>query len=370
MKLDIVIAGLTITSSWGNGHATTYRALIKALSRRGHRVTFLERDVPWYEEHRDLAAPSYCTTQLYRSTREFTARYDRLIRDADLVILGSYVPAGKVIGEWMVRHARGVTAFYDIDTPVTLAGLENGKVDYISCALIPRFDLYLSFTGGPTLDVIQEVYGSPRARPLYCAVDAEIHAPRKVDLRWQLGYIGTYSPDRQPALDRMLLEPARRMPDLRFAVAGPQYPVDVRWSSNVDRIEHLPPRSHAEFYCAQRYTLNITRADMIAAGYSPSVRLFEAAACGVPVISDRWSGVDRFFAPGKEILLANTASDVIEIFASLPESRRRAMAAAARKRVLQHHTAEQRASALEDYYRETIDRRPAKKALERAVSPV
>jgi len=364
MKLDIVIVGLTITSSWGNGHATTYRGLAKALSRRGHRVTFLERDVPWYRQHRDLPQPPYCRVELYRTLREFPGRYSRLIASADLVILGSYVPDGAVLGDWITMHARGVTAFYDIDTPITLAGLQAGKVGYVSTGLIPRFDLYLSFTGGPVLDIIEQKYGSPAARAFYCAVDPDVHAPVDVKPRWQLGYIGTYSKDRQPGLQRMLLEPARRLPGHRFVVGGPQYPLRIRWPANVDRIEHLPPQAHAAFYCAQRYTLNITRADMVAAGHSPSVRLFEAAACGVPIISDRWPGIEKMLIPEQEILIAETAEQVTDILEGIPEERRRSIAAAARKRVLRNHTAEHRAKALEEFYKEVLERDRTKRRIE------
>ena len=351
MNLNIVIMGLSITSSWGNGHATTYRALIKALAARGHKVTFLERDTRWYREHRDLATSPDCRIELYDSLRDLPRR-SALIASADLVVLGSFVPDGTAIGDWITSTARGVTAFYDVDTPVTLKRLESGEGDYISRALIPRFNIYLSFTGGPTLDLIEDQYGSPRARALYCSVDPEIHKPVPASTRWALGYLGTYSEDRQPALDRLLLEPARRMPHERFVVAGAQYPKSIAWPANVERIEHLPPSVHREFYCSQRFTLNVTRADMALAGWSPSVRLFEAAACGTPVISDRWPGIETFFTQGKEIALADATDDVMQLLGATSDKHHGSMAAAARARVLRQHSAEQRAIALENYYRE------------------
>lgn len=352
MTLDIVIFGLSITSSWGNGHATTYRALIKALNARGHRVTFLERDVPWYREHRDLADPPYCRTELYETLAEVPARFGQLVAGADVVMLGSYVPDGAAVGDWIGMNARGVTAFYDIDTPVTLAKLAHGKAEYLTPALIPRFDLYLSFTGGPVLDLIERTYGSPRARALYCAVDPDLHSPVDVPLEWSLGYLGTYSDDRQPVLERLLLAPARRLTDQAFVVAGSMYPHDLIWPDNVQRIEHLSPDRHGAFYCAQRFTLNVTRADMIETGYSPSVRLFEAAACGVPIISDRWPGIETFFTPGDEIFLADSSEDVCRILLEVPETRRRDVTLAAHKRALQEHSALRRAEQLEDYIRE------------------
>jgi spore maturation protein CgeB len=352
MKLDIAIFGLSITSSWGNGHATTYRALVKALAKQGHRVTFLERDVRWYREHRDLHSWPYCRIELYDTLKAVPRLYRQLIVNADLVILGSFVTNGAALANWITAAARGVTAFYDIDTPVTLKRLEDGNAEYICAANIPCFDLYLSFTGGPTLDLIESTYGSPRARALYCAVDPQVHAPVAAVPRWELGYIGTYSEDRQAALEQLLIEPARQMPGRRFVVAGAQYPASISWPGNIDRIEHLPPSAHPEFYCSQRYTLNLTRSEMVSAGFSPSVRLFEAAACGVPIISDRWPGIGTFFVPGKEVLLAHSSEAVIELLKGVSEVERRNIAAAAHKRVLQSYTADLRAIQLEQYYRE------------------
>jgi spore maturation protein CgeB len=354
MTLDIVVFGLSITSAWGNGHASTYRALIKALSRRGHRVTFLERDMPWYRSRRDLHEAGYCRIELYDRLADVARRFGPLVRDADLVIQGSYVPDGIVLGDWITSHARGVTSFYDIDTPVTLSKLDSGEVDYLAPHLIPRYDLFLSFTGGPTLRHIERHYGSPRARALYCTVDLDSHAPAQRDDKWSLGYLGTFSADRDTALTSLLVRPADHFPQQRFVIAGAQYPNERHWPPNVEHMEHVAPADHAAFYAAQRFTLNITRADMVRRGYSPSVRLFEAAACGTPIISDRWPGLETFFTPGEEILMADGTGDVIEILTSVSEERRRAIAAAARKRLLGSHTADHRARELEQYYLEAI----------------
>ncbi len=350
--MRIVILGLSITSSWGNGHATTYRALVRQLADRGHEVLFLERDLPWYADNRDMPRPPGTRTELYDSVASLKSRFLAEVRDADAVIVGSYVPEGIEVGEWVTGQARGVTAFYDIDTPVTLAKLGNGGTDYISKALIPKYDVYLSFTGGPTLDRLEREFGARMARPLYCSVDPEQYAPENADASWDLGYLGTYSDDRQPSLTRLMLEPARGLRDHRFVVAGPQYPENIAWPDNVERITHLPPREHRSFYNAQRYTLNITRQDMIRAGWSPSVRLFEAAACGTPIISDYWDGLEAFFEPGREILIARRARDTEEYLHDVPEEERRAIGARARDRVLAQHTSAQRAAELERFARE------------------
>jgi spore maturation protein CgeB len=350
--MKFVIIGLSITSSWGNGHASTYRGLVRQLSSRGHDVTFLERNVPWYAENRDMPAPPGARTYLYESLDVLRARHEGDVRDADVVIVGSYVPEGIAIGNWVTDVASGVTAFYDIDTPVTLAKLSNGGadyIDYINKALIPRYDLYLSFTGGPTLERLEREFGANMARALYCSVDPDDYYREALDAEWDLGYLGTYSDDRQPSLTELMLEPATRLNDRRFVVAGPQYPASIDWPGNVERITHLPPPAHRAFYNAQRYTLNITRTDMIRAGWSPSIRLFEAAACGTPIVSDFWEGLETFFEPGVDILIARSSNDTEAYLHEIPESERVAVGTRGRQRVMAAHTAERRAAELESF---------------------
>jgi nucleoside-diphosphate-sugar epimerase len=356
IPLRIVVLGLSLSSSWGNGHATTYRALLRAFAARGHEVLFLERDTPWYAAHRDLPDPNFCRLAFYRDLDDLD-RFRDAIGAADAVIVGSYVPDGVAVGTRVRSWTGGVCAFYDIDTPVTLAKLASGDHEYLSPEQIRTYDLYLSFTGGPTLGRIEEHYGSPAARQLYCSVDPEAYPALDRAKLWDLSYLGTYSPDRQPILTRLLIEPARRAPNLRFAVAGPQYPRDLDWPANVERIEHVPPAGHPDFYAASRYTLNVTRADMVRAGYSPSVRLFEAASCGTPILSDRWNGLETVLAPGSEILPVDTAADVLAILNGQPESERIDIARAARASVLARHSAVHRAGELETHLREAAARK-------------
>lgn len=353
--MNIVILGLSITSSWGNGHATTFRGLVRELAAKGHEVLFLERDVPWYASQRDLPNPPYCRTDLYGSLEELKERFADEVRRADAVIVGSYVPEGVEVGRWVTETARGVTGFYDIDTPVTLAKLEREDYEYLSPDLIPRYDLYLSFTGGPTLSRLERQYGSPKALPLYCSFDPALYFPEELEKRWELGYMGTYSDDRQPIVDELLLQPAQQWREGRFVVAGPQYPASIVWPGNVQRIDHLPPSEHRAFYNAQAFTLNVTRADMIRAGYSPSVRLFEAAACATPIISDYWDGLDTVFEIGREILVARSAAESLGYLRETPEEERRRIGERARNRVLAEHTAEHRAGELEGYLLTALD---------------
>jgi spore maturation protein CgeB len=353
-KLDIVILGLSITSSWGNGHATTFRGLVRELDKKGHRVTFLERDVPWYASNRDLPNPPFCKTILYSSLEELKDQHADLIQQADLVIVGSYVPEGVAVGAFVTNISEGVTAFYDIDTPVTLAKLKRGDFEYLHPSLIPKYQLYLSFTGGPTLQRIEQLYGSPAARAFYCSFDPELYYPEAMPVKWDLGYLGTYSDDRQPPLQRLMLDAAQQLNNKQFVVAGPQYPQSIQWGANVERIEHLPPSEHRAFYNSQRFTMNITRADMIKAGYSPSVRLFEAAACGTPIISDYWDGIDSIFEIGTEILISKSAEDTVSYLTHISEEERKAIGERARQKVLSYHTAAHRAMELEMYYEEVV----------------
>lgn len=351
-RLDLVILGLSVTSSWGNGHATTYRALIRHLHARGHNVLFLERDVPWYSANRDMPVPECGRVELYGSTADLVERFEGTVRRADAVIVGSYVPDGIAVGDWVLGTACGVTAFYDIDTPITLSHLNGGGCEYLEASQIPRYDLYLSFTGGPVLTRLEAEYGSPMARALYCSADSHKYYPEAVATRWLLGYMGTYSIDRQPKVDRLLLAPASVRADDRFVVAGSAFPVAIDWPINVERIEHVPPELHRRFYNQQGFTLNVTRADMVLAGYAPSVRLFEAAACGVAIISDYWEGLENFFEPGVDILIASESEDTLRYLERLSDAERRTIGRRGRERVLAGHTGYHRAEQLDRYLRQ------------------
>ena len=345
--MRIVFLGLSLSSSWGNGHATTYRSLLRGLSAAGHDVLFLERDQSWYAANRDMPEPDFCELRLYDSLVALDD-YRDAIAAADAVIVGSYVPEGPAVIEWANKHRRGLLGFYDIDTPVTLQGLTDGGTDYLNAASIPLFDLYLSFTGGPTLQLLQDRYQARRAVPLYCSVDPDLYHPVDAARRWDLGYLGTYSPDRQDTLDRLLLEPARRLPDRRFVVAGPQFPAEIIWPANVERIEHLPPSAHAAFYSSMDWTLNVTRRDMIRSGYSPSVRLFEATACGLPVLSDRWVGIEDVLTPDRDLMVVDSTSEVVKAL-KMPRDRREEIGLSGRATTLRYHTGIRRAEELVGY---------------------
>ena len=348
--MKIVIYGLTITSSWGNGHATTYRSLAKALKRLGHTIRFIEKDVEWYRSNRDLPEPEFCSVRLYEEWQSEARSLIREAADADAIVIGSYFPDAIVATRMLLEAGHGPLLFYDIDTPITMSHLRAGTpCDYLDAALIPHYSAYLSFTGGPTLSELETRFGSPHALAFYCSVDPDLYRPREInpEHRCDLSYLGTYARDRQPKLMHLLNDTAHRLSEKHFIVAGAMYPEHLPWASNVTRIIHVSPPAHPAFYSSSRFTLNLTRNEMIAAGYSPSVRLFEASACGAAILSDAWAGLDHFLTPGEEILLPQTANEVADILLHFPEEQRIRMGRRARERILSEHTSEHRAHEFE-----------------------
>jgi spore maturation protein CgeB len=349
-----VIFGLTISSAWANGHATPWRGLLKALHRQGHAATFFERDVEYYRAHRDLAAPEFCDLVLYSDWASAEVRARETVKGADVAMVTSYCPDGLQACRLVLDAARPLHVFYDMDTPLTLRALaEHGLAvpsgaHYLTPDLIPEFDLYLSFTGGPVLETLKHDWGARRTGPLYGSVDPELHAPvadPPPDFRCSLGYLGTYAADRQAALERLLIEPARERQSEGFFVVGSLYPPTIQWPANVATRWHLEPERHPAFYSANRLTLSVTRQAMREWGYTPSGRLFEAAACGTPVLSDSFPGVEEFFAPSTEILIADSPSDAHAAL-DRDDSELKRIGRAARERTLEQHTADCRAREL------------------------
>lgn len=347
--MRLVVFGLTVSSSWGNGHATLWRGLIRALTRLGHEVVFFERDMAWYADTRDLVSLGEgAELVLYPDWEGVRARAAAEVAAADVAMVTSYCPDGRAAADLVCDGAHARAVFYDMDTPVTLARLAaGGAVDYLPHEGLGGFDLVLSFTGGAALDLLQSRLGARRVAPLYGHVDPDLHRPGapRVEFRGDLSYLGTYAEDRQATLARLFIEPARERPDLRFVIGGSGYPQDFPWTENIFFTRHLPPADHPSFFASSRLTLNVTRGAMASLGYCPSGRLFEAAACGAPIVSDRWEGIGTFFAPGAEILIAETAGDTLAAL-GLMDGELAAIAQAARERVLDEHSSARRAAEL------------------------
>ena len=346
--MKIVIFGLTISSSWGNGHATIWRSLCRQLIGRGHDIIFFERDVPYYAAHRHLCAIDGGTLRLYESWVEVRDVAERQLREADVGIVTSYCPDA-IAASALVWSSSAIRVFYDLDAPVTIAQLRSGEVvPYIHPDGLGEFDLVLSFTGGAALDALKLEVGAKEVAPLYGSVDPDVHrrVASEETYRAALSYLGTYSQDRQQALHELFIESARGTPNMRFVMGGAQYPSEFPWTKNIFFVQHLPPAKHPSFFSSSRLTLNVTRAAMREMGWCPSGRLFEAAACGVPIISDWWEGLDDFFAPDSEILIATSTQDVLAALQS-GDAQLSRIAHAARERVLGEHTGAQRAVQFE-----------------------
>jgi spore maturation protein CgeB len=354
--MKIVIFGLTISSSWGNGHATLWRGLCRALARRGHQIVFFERDVPYYAAHRDLVEWQEGELRLFGEWTDVAAEVKRHLDEADIAMVTSYCPDAITATESMLDSKTRMRVFYDLDTPVTLDGVQSGRaVPYLSSRGLSDFDLVLSYTGGQALDELRHRLGARRVAPLYGSVDPEAHRRVEADPRFtsDLSYLGTYAEDRQDTLTRLFIEPARRLPKRVFLIGGAQYPSDFPWTENIFFARHVEPSQHPAFYSSSRITLNVTRRAMRQMGYCPSGRLFEAAACGTPLLSDAWEGLSLFYEPGSEIIVAKDEEDTVAAMELTPDVLRQ-IARRARERTLDEHTADHRARHLEGVLQQTF----------------
>jgi spore maturation protein CgeB len=354
----IVVFGLAVSSSWGNGHATTFRALLKALHQRGHRIVFYEKNEEWYESNRDLPDPTFCDLRIFESWDDELSKIRAELNACDVAIVGSYFPFGTRALDEVLASKATVKAFYDIDTPITHAKLKNGGPSYLEKRQLPGLDLYLSFTGGSILQDLETRFGVKRARPLYCSFDPKDHfrRPQNPRFRCDLSYMGTHASDRQKKVHDFFLSPAQQIPDATFLLAGAQYPEDMQLPGNVKHLMHVSPPQHSEFYSASRFTLNLTRQDMVEAGYSPSVRLFEAAACGAAIITDDWPGLESFFEIGDQILIAQETAQIVHYLRDLDDQQLQKMGTKARDRVLEEHSSAERARQLEELIEEAVGR--------------
>ena len=345
--MQILFFGLTISSSWGNGHATPYRALLRALHQQGVDVVFYERDVPYYAKHRDFDGCDYCELMLYSDWDAVRQRALAQAKAADVVVTASYLPEGARISQELLQLQRPLHVFYDLDTPITLSRLPRGELDYLRADLIPQFDLYLSFTGGDILRRLEDDSGARLAKSLYGCVDPEVYVrvPRQQKFQCDLSFMGTYAADRAAAIRDLFMAPAERLPEQEFLLAGSMYPGEWTWPDGMKRVDHIAPSEHPALYSSSRATLNLTRKEMAQSGYCPSGRFFEASACGTPLLTDDWKGLDHFFDPSEELIVVHTTEDVVQAL-QLPDEELARKAARSRQRTLDEHTGHHRAKQL------------------------
>ena len=354
--MKLVIFGLTLSSSWGNGHATVWRALLAALHERHHRIVFFEADTPYYAEHRDLPEPAFAKLHLYSSWDAVAELVNAELGDADVAVISSYFRHAAEASQLVLSSKARIRVFYDLDTPVTLSQFSaDCRPAYLPPGELGDFDLVFSFTGGPALKELRSRLGARRVSPLYGSVDPTRYSP--VGPVWQyrcdLSYLGTYAPDRQHSLEGLFVGAAELLPGGRFLLGGPLYPSGFPWKRNIWHISHVSPEEHPRFYCSSKATLNVTRAVMAKMGYCPSGRLFEAAACGTLILSDYWAGIDEFFVPGREIMIVRNAEEVLAALA-LPDDERSRVANAGRQRALKCHTGSHRAREFEQALAEAM----------------
>lgn len=352
--MKFTVFGLTLSSSWGNGHATPYRAIVRALHRLGHEVTFFEKEVPYYSRRRDLVDPDFCRLVLYSDWDSVRRHALEEAAASDVVIVGSFCPEGARIGDDVLELATPLRVFYDLDTPVTFSRIRGeGACDYLHAGQIRGYDLFLSFTGGNILDELRQEWGARLARPLYGCVDPDVHArvPARPDFQCELSYMGTYAADRQKKVDALFVDPALRLKDRSFLLAGSLYPREWQWPANVRRVDHVAPADHAALYSSSRATLNVTREEMARAGWCPSGRFFEAAACGTPLLTDNWLGLGDFFDTDSELFVVWDCEDVLRVL-RMPGEVLARTAERARERTLDQHTGMRRAEQLLAYCEE------------------
>lgn len=356
--LDLVIIGRSILSSFGNPQAELYRGLVGELAQNGHRTVFLERKVHTQEQPRDMLRTPYCEVWTYEDVEELKRDYKEAVRSADIVMLGSSVLNSADIAEWIANEAQGVKIYYDTDLGRTIQSLrnDNNDVECVSCRTLPGFDLFLSTTGGPVLDQIGEEYKIRCVRPLYESVDPYYYYRTDATKEYELGFIGQNKPGRLDRLKGLLLEPAQLTPNRRFALVGNGYEADASdWPSNLTFVEYLPDTNLVDFYNRMQCSLVVSRQDRSELGFTPSKRLLAAAACGVPILTDGWAGLDQFFEADRECYVVDKCQDVLDVLYHIDPKVRKRVGAAARQRVLAEHTTTNRAQQLLKYWEEVAD---------------
>jgi spore maturation protein CgeB len=351
MPLDIAFFGSSLVSAYWNGAATYYRGIIRALHRRGHRITFYEPDAYGRQEHRDIPDPAWARVVVYEG--EGTTGVERAIdsaRHADLLVKASGIGVFDAILEQAVLDVRrpdATVAFWDVDAPATLDRVEQDPADPFR-ALIPRYDLVLTYGGGDPVVRAYRRLGARRCEPVYNALDPDTHHPVAADPRFEgdLGFLGNRLPDREERVTRFFLDPARSLPDCRFVLGGSGWG-DKGLPGNVRYVGHVYTRDHNAFNCTPRAVLNVNRESMARYGFSPPTRVFEAAGAGGCLITDAWEGIDLFLEPGEEVLVANDGDEVAGHLGGLSLEASRAIGARARRRVLAEHTYDHRAAQVE-----------------------
>ncbi len=347
--MKIAFFGSSLVSAYWNGAATYYRGIIRALASRGHQITFYEPDAWDRQKHRDIDDPSWADVVVYQPTESAALDQIRRARRADVIVKASGVGVLDDFLEEAVADAAGdsrIALFWDVDAPSTLDRVNSNPSDHFR-SLIPRYSAILTYGGGEPVTSAYRKLGARVCVPIYNALDPETHFPAPADERFSgdLGFLGNRLPDREARVDEFFFKPAALLPEMCFLLGGAGW-TDKAMTPNVRYFDHVYTRDHNAFNSTPRAVINISRESMARYGYSPATRVFEAAGTGACIITDQWEGIDFFFEPGSEILVAVNGDDVVSHLA-LPESRTSAIGKAAYRRVLADHTYAHRARQLE-----------------------
>jgi len=348
--VKIFVIGSSITSSYWNGAATYYRGIYKHIAALSHEITFAEPDVYGRQQRRDAESYHYVESVIYSTPKDLPRVLDRA-QSADLIIKHSGVGADDELLEREIAlnvNDEGLRAFWDVDAPATLARVEENPQDSFR-SLIPEYDLILTYGGGPSVMEHYRRLGAKSCYPIYNALDPETHYPVSPDpaLACDLVLVANRLPDREKRVNEFFLAAARLAPDLRFILGGEGWgdkalPKNVRW------IGHVGTGDHNRVNCSARMVLNLNRDSMANVGFSPPTRVFEAAGTASCLITDAWAGIDTFFNPGKEILIASSAEEIVQLIRNTSSQQAQQIGAAMRMRALNSHTYAQRATAVHE----------------------
>jgi len=350
-RLQIAFFASSLVSSYWNGAATYYRGLARALHGRGHALTFYEPDAFDRQAHRDLPDPAWARSVVWDPASP--GDLDRCLeeaRGADLVVKASGVGVQDALLEARVLELRrpgNRIAFWDVDAPATLERLVRDPADPFR-ALVPRFDLVLTYGGGDPVVRAYRALGARACVPIYNGLDPDTHHPVAPDPRFDahLAFLGNRLPDREARVEEFLLRTAAILPARRFLLGGAGWD-DKTLPANVRRLGHVGTADHNAFNCTPLAVLNVSRDSMARNGFSPATRVFEAAGAAACIVTDDWDGLDAFLEPGAEVLPVRDGVEVAEVLAGLTPARARRVGLAARRRVLAEHTYARRAEAVE-----------------------
>jgi spore maturation protein CgeB len=348
---SISFFGSSLVSAYWNGAATYYRGIVRGLHARGCDVSFYEPDAYERQRHRDMADPPWARVVVYPATEAGVAAALEEGTKADLVVKTSGVGVFDELLEAAVLAAaprRAMTIFWDVDAPATLERVNSNPADPFR-ALIPQYDLILTYGGGDRVVQAYSALGARGCVPVYNALDPDTHHPVAADPRFEadLGFLGNRLPDREARVDEFFFSAASRLPGHRFLIGGNGWG-DKPMSANVGRLGHVFTDDHNAFNSTARAVLNITRDSMATCGFSPPTRVFEAAGAGACLITDAWEGVERFLEPEREVLVAADGDDVARHLRDLTPGRAAAIGAAALRRVRAEHTYTQRVAQLDE----------------------